>query len=159
MVKGVKLVVVSMGTVLFPFLLNRSIQYKLGFFVFFNKTFLLFQVFVCLFVLLFVYIIVEQWRRSGGPHQVWTDGGRSPRHLDTFSNFLLLTAHYTHINTLFVLLLLLPTYTYIYIPSIHIYIYIYTMLSKISELWTYHSLLLLVTVPILDQLQLPSITW
>ena len=31
-------------------------------------------VFVCL--LLFVYIIVEQWRRSGGLHQVWADWSR-----------------------------------------------------------------------------------
>ena len=67
--KVVEQVVVYMGTVMLPFF-NSSIQYS---WLFLNKTFLLVSsVFslLSLFVLLFVYIIVEQWRRKGGLHQV-----------------------------------------------------------------------------------------
>ena len=68
--KVVEQVVVYMGTVKLPFF-NSSIQYR---WLFLNKTFLLVSSvvfsFLSLFVLLFVYIIVEQWRRKGGLHQV-----------------------------------------------------------------------------------------
>ena len=55
MVKGIQLVVLYMGTVLFPFFFNRSIQYSWYFLI--KHFFSCFKCF-CSFVLLFVYIIV-----------------------------------------------------------------------------------------------------
>ena len=75
-----------MGTLLFPFFFNRSIQYG------------------CLFVLC-VYIIIEQWRRKGDYIKCELIGGVSPRHLNTFSKpfsklfsklFLLLAVHHPY---------------------------------------------------------------
>ena len=59
--KGSLTVVDYMDAVLLLFHFNRAIQYGC-------LSLLVFQ--VCLFVLLFVYIIVEKRRRRGGLHQV-----------------------------------------------------------------------------------------
>ena len=117
------------GIVLSPFFFNRSIQYSRLFKI--KLFFCLFQVFVCLFVCLFCcFCIGEQWRRSGGLCQVWMIGGGSPRHLNNFSNFLLLYCCCT-----------LHTYQYMLcivaiVDCTHVY-------HVVVQYTTYHILLLL----------------
>ena len=103
-----------MGTVLFPFFLNRLIQYSCLFLnkilVLISSAFLiyLFILFLLSSVLLFLYITVQQWRIKY--EQI---GGGSPKHLNIFVIFknLLLALHYTHEYTL---LLLAIHYTHEY---------------------------------------------
>ena len=57
---------------------------------------LLFQVFLFyyyMFVLSFLYIIVEKWRTTS---KCELSGGGPPRHLNTFSNLFIVAVHFTH---------------------------------------------------------------
>ena len=95
-----------MGTVLCPFLSNRSVQYSwLSL-----KTFLLLHqllVFVCFVVL------EEKWTTS---YIKWELIGRWSNHLNTISNLFIVAEHYIHINTCYVLLL---NTTYLSIPAMY----------------------------------------
>ena len=91
-----------MGTILFPYIINGSIQYSWWFL---NRTFLLFlfQVpFVCLFVCFLVSVSysVEQWRINSRLHQVQVDRWRVSNTLNTFSNLHIVAVHFTQHYTL-----------------------------------------------------------
>ena len=86
-------------------ILYRVMQY--GCCLFIDKTFLLVSSTFFFVVLLFVYMIVEQWRRSGGLHQVRADWWRvSCTYKYYFSNFFKNCCYTLHIITHYVLLLL-----------------------------------------------------
>ena len=75
----------------YSFLTDQSNTYSWWFL---NETFLLlFQ--VCLFF--DPYIMVEQWRRSGGL-QCEESGGSFLEIYNTFSKLFIVVIHYTHIN-------------------------------------------------------------